>query len=424
MALWLSLIACLLICLLFANIRNPFLLRNLFIFYSFAIYNIAPIVLGASEAEYLGWLLEFVIVLAIFMAGYIFGLRWARRRRGQSNLSNANKQGNDGHLNAALLILFLANTVFLLLTILSYGVAEFYAGAQLVAMIQDYGKANAGGAIVQVVTFALGTATSAGLYVLVERTVNVPGGPIDVARQRNRTRLALRLSFIWLLLFPVLQFSRSALVFGSLTFLSIWSRFARKSFAIRVVLLGLLALGFFVYIGLTRAESLGSRLQVESLFISELTPWAAYRDIKTNIEQLGYQNGRTLFLPFLLRVVPRGLFPNKPQNSAGYYMSMLFPDLFAKGFVIAPTYMGALYLNFGMLGVLAGTFLFGIFSGRIDGIVIYRQFRRIGLFFLVFAIYLSLLRNDPAGTMFDLLISILVYFTISRWAWSKDRPAG
>lgn len=403
-----------------------FLLRHIFIFYVFALYNIAPLVLGTDEAEYYGWFLEFMAVLILFVIGYSLGLRLARRKRGLDTSIRAISEHKVGLLKLGLLALLLVNALVLAQTIMSFGVTEFYAGAQLAAAFETYGKFNPTGAVVQVLTFLLGAMTTALLYVLVEYVVNQQGltqldSVASLRRQSAYKRLALRLSFTWQVFFPLIQFGRSALVFGTLTYLAIRSKLAKKLFTLSTIFLGTLALGFFVYVGLSRAERIGTTSNVESLFISELTPWLAYHDIKTNIEQLGYQHGYTLFMPFLFRVIPRALFPEKPWNTSGYFMTTLYPDQFRAGFALPPTYMGDLYLNYGLLGVLGGIFLLGIFSGYIDGIVIYRQFRHFGLFLIVLTNYFSLLRNNIPDSVFGILIIAVIYFVAKRWVAIPER---
>ncbi|MCX6983443.1 MAG: oligosaccharide repeat unit polymerase [Lentisphaerae bacterium] len=402
-------------CGLFISRKTPFLLRHIFLIYVFAIYNIAPQVLGSDEAEYYGWFLEFMAVLILFVIGYGLGLRLARSKRVPHASIRAISQHKMRLLKLGLLALLLYNALVLAKGIMTLGVTKFYAGAQLVAVIQNYGKADPGGAISYALGFILSTLTVVLLYVWVEWTMNQPASFPTLFRYDTKKRLALRFSFIWLVLFPLVSFSRSGVAFGALTYLAIRSKLSKKLLTLSTLLLGLLALAFFVYVGLARAESLNANSGVRSLFISELTPWSAYREIKANIEQLGYQYGNTIFPSLLLKVIPRGLWPDKPYNSSGYFMTMLHPDQFQAGYALPPTYMGDLYLNFGLPGMLVGIVLLGAFTGRIDGIVIYRQFKHIGLFFIVFASYFTLLRNNIADSMFFLLVNVVLYFIVSKW---------
>ncbi len=404
-----------LICLPFINVRMPFLLRNMFIAYTFAIYNLAPLVFFADQNEIYQWSLEFILVLLLFMGGYSIGMRWARRSIQSLAISRPEAAGRDGIWQPVLLTLFCATGVLIIRDIVSYGMVEYYSGLKLVATIQDYGKLNARGALDQILNFVVSTITIVCLATFVERVNAQRGVSVDPVRHNLKKRTVLRLCAIWLIVFPILQFSRAGLFYGSITYLAIRTQLIKNVFTLKFIALMGLALLFFVYVGLVRDQRLGGTARVNSLFTSELAPWTAYRDIKENMDKLGYQHGNTLFLPFVLKVIPRGLYPDKVQNSAGYYMSVLYPDQFNAGFVVAPTYMGDLYLNFGICGVCVCTIIFGVLSGRVDGILIYQHLQWFGIFIIVFACYISLLRDSLSNAMFNLMVAIVLYLFVSKW---------
>lgn len=413
---YLFIIVLLILCLRLFSFKNLFLLRNVFIVYTFSVYNIAPLVLSTDSVDSYSWSFEFLVVLLLFVVGYIGGLRWARSHKRVAISHSANNRGKERTLVVVLSALLLGNALFLVYKVISFGVADYYAGAQLAATVQNYGKADPTGAFHQVVTFILSAATIACLAVFVERVASQQGALTTTLDYSKKRRLALRLGFAWLVLFPILQFSRSALVYGGATYLAMRSRLRSRPFRLGLVVLAGLALVFFVYVGLSRSYALGGSDKIESLFVSELTPWMAYRDIKVNIDQLGYQYGGTILAPFLLKLVPRGVYPEKPYNTSGYFMTALYPDLFKAGFALPPTLMGDLYLNFGSIGLLLGILVFGTFTGRFDGIVVYRQTRYMGLYFLVFTGYVSLLRDNLADALFVLTTYVLLYFLVSKWA--------
>ena len=80
--------------------------------------------------------------------------------------------------------------------------------------------------------------------------------------------------------------------------------------------------------------------------------------------KLDYQLGRT-YLNAPLFLVPRRFFPDKPSASADLVVEALFPEYHLPGgghtAALPPTMPGELYLNFSIVGIILGMFLFGIF---------------------------------------------------------------
>jgi hypothetical protein len=406
------------ICLPFINFKRPFYVRNIFIIYLYAIYNIAPYVFGETDERYYVWFVEFVVLMMVFLGGYTAGEHRIRFRSLENSLSSKPYvfSYKDNWLVIGMLILLMGNLIVTVQTIMVFGLSEFYSGAQLTAMIADYGKANIGGAFNQIINFGLNAVTMAVLAVLLERMI-VRRFNLERISLHNNVRgcIVFILALIWLLLFPLIRFSRSSFVFGSLLLLAVSFWMRRRFSLVYITVIAACAISVFIFIGQTRSERIGQRVSPSGLFFSELSPWLAYRDIRDNMDQLNYQYGRTLIIPFFLRFVPRGIWPEKPQNSAGYFNNVFHPEASKAGFMTAITYLGALYLNFGFPGIVIGTILLGYFSGCIDGIVIYRQWKKIGMFFIVFFYYVSILRDDPSVVLFNLTITIIIYLLLSRW---------
>lgn len=428
-------IGSLVVCLLFINISHPFLLRHIFLAYSFSIYNIAPLILSEEEVDRYLWSVEFIAIATLFMVGYYLGLRVVRRRQiveAAKISADMALEWKERVLRNSILVLLCGNVIVLLWNVKVFGLHGFYEGAMLAEAVKSYGHLDPSGAITQVMSFVFGSLTLVCLSVLVERMArrqNLGRARVYYRGLTTKKRQVLLLSLISLVFLPVFQLSRSGVVFGILTYLVIRSKISKGIVALGpVILLGMM-FGIFVYIGLVRDQALGGVGRIETIFASELTPWMAYREIRSNIDLLDYQYGKTLIIPFVLKVVPRGLFPDKPYNSSGYYMSVLRPKQFEAGYSLAPTYMGDLFLNLGWPGVLVGTVFLGIFSGRIDRIVLCRQMNKLGLFVVVFASYFALLRNNLSDSIFIIAVNLLLYLVISRWAssyravqWLRWRP--
>lgn len=113
---------------------------------------------------------------------------------------------------------------------------------------------------------------------------------------------------------------------------------------------------------------------------SLLAPYYTFEEIVAGFghfegpPQLEYQWGRTM-LASILFWVPRELWPTKPFG-LGYQLTLWFrPHLAPAGHSMAASYLGELFLNFGVFGVLAGPFLLGYVLGRWDRLI-HRLFYR------------------------------------------------
>jgi hypothetical protein len=74
-----------------------------------------------------------------------------------------------------------------------------------------------------------------------------------------------------------------------------------------------------------------------------------------------YLHGRLYALGIPIILVPRFLWPSKPELDNGYTFSQEYLDLPASSVTSTPiTELGDLYMNFGIAGVLSGMFLWGV----------------------------------------------------------------
>lgn len=417
---YIALFTSLMLLILSLDLRNLFLTRNLFLVYIFLRYNVSPLIFTEFDASYFDWYIEYVVVVLMFVSGYFLGIY--TKKRTYLKLVNIITEDNLKKINRLKILfwlMFAFNFIFILKLIANYGFLAFYSGDMLVDTIKNYGSANAEGALNQVITMALGSAMLALLAVILERTIvrlsnEKPNGAfIEPKDARKSKRLIITLSGALFIILPLLQFSRGSFVLGSIAFMAIyyWSglRYSNKSFFV----VGIAAMTFFIIVGQSRGMLLGDESNASSHFASELTPWIAYRDIKENIDYLEYQYGTTLVIPLVMQIIPRGIWPEKPDNTTAYFNKKIYPDSAGAGFMLAPTVVGILYLNFGIYGVFIGVVLLGFFSGRIDAIVLYKNFHRFGIFVIIFYSYFSLLRNDTSVVVFIIIITTILYH-ISR----------
>jgi oligosaccharide repeat unit polymerase len=407
--------------LILIRYRHPISLCNFYLVYVWALCVLGPVFFGYPGETTAGWSMHFIVLAIIFVVSWGVGGRWPlpQSRRGTiTAVSSTWTRTIDDLLTGTVILLILLQCLVVLVNIRRFGISAYYSGALLVEQIQSYGQASSGGAAYQVVTFALTVITNAVLFFLVTRAYLVgaatAGDSSNAAQYAGRLKnVALRLCFAWLVLVPLIQFSRSGLVYGAIAYLAARSYLKGRTFSLPLIAVGTVAIAFFSIVGLVRESSLGGTAGIGSIFASEVSPWIAYQDIQENIEYLGYQEGRTILIPMLLKFAPRGLVPDKPQNSGGYYMDLMYPDRFDAGFALAPTYLGDLFLNFGKIGVLAGTAILGLLTGVADSLVRRAPERYLGYYLVCLFYYVSVLRDALANSLFNLFSSLIVLFAIS-----------
>jgi len=79
-------------------------------------------------------------------------------------------------------------------------------------------------------------------------------------------------------------------------------------------------------------------------------------------DRMNYQFGSTLFL-WVLSPIPRTMWPQKPEMTEGREVGELIyqkRDENSPGGGVPPGFIAEMYLNFGYLGVIAGTFIAGV----------------------------------------------------------------
>ena len=82
---------------------------------------------------------------------------------------------------------------------------------------------------------------------------------------------------------------------------------------------------------------------------------------------LPFQYGETYIAGFLT-LIPRAIFPNKPLPSTGTFTQAFWPDQWNNfGTTLPAGVFGEAYMNFGIVGAIAGAALFGWALGRIYG---------------------------------------------------------
>lgn len=405
--------------------RHLISLRNIFLIYVWALLILAPQRFGDPDESTAAWSAQFIALALVYVVSWHIGGLWPAGRRRRPATEGAVSPWSrtvDQVLAGIVAVLIALHCLIISTNVVRYGFGAFYSGAMLVDQIQNYGMADGGGAVYQIASFALTTLTNALVIFLVTRAYISRSGSTAASTDGSKTLsqlqvgATLRLCLAWFILVPLLQFSRSGLVFGAIAYVAARSFLRGRLVSIPMLVAVAMAISSFVVVGLARESRLGGTATAVDLFASELSPWVAYRDIRENIEFLGYQNGRTIVAPMVLKLVPRGLFPEKPHNSGGYYMTMMYPERFDAGFALPPTYLGDLFLNFGAAGVVVGTAVLGFFSGAVDVLTRRMPEKYLGFFLLVLLSYVGILRDALANSLFSVLSGLLAFCLLTTLA--------
>lgn len=426
--------------LLTADIKSPMTLKNYFLAYVALVFGLGGGILHLTSEPYLN---EIFAYTAAFLVGYwLFGLSL---NRPEFNPEPPQDRLKIPTIEGAISLVVCLSFLFLVYQISGYGLAGYYRGQALHDQFVNYGKGDTVGGIEQLIRFAL-TYSAAALVILYVWACKLAG-----------TRILYRFPVVALVVTPALSLRRYDAIVGGLTLLAILSyertiaragtRELRRTSAakrsgsgrpapserghvrtgIRVAMAFafLFALATALFVGNLRRSftTNSSDISFTTMATSELTPVAAYTDIRSNIYQLGHPHGRTIVLPLVLKVVPRGWFPDKPLNSGAYAMSIVRTEEFAAGYALPPTYFGDVYLNFGFSGALLLCWALGAVCARLDAGYRRGSLTQMPAFLVVFSAFLPILRNPLSESLFQ-LIATLTLFAIAKRLWRQsDSPA-
>jgi len=127
-------------------------------------------------------------------------------------------------------------------------------------------------------------------------------------------------------------------------------------------------------------------------------------------QEAEFLNGLTL-VSGLVSPVPRIIWENKPRGGANYiYTNTFYPTFYGQiRSEYSVSFLGELYMNFGIIGVWLGFGIFGLFMGFLYNFLIIKG--RESIFILIYSVVVSrtysLLRGDLYNFISQLFISIL-----------------
>jgi oligosaccharide repeat unit polymerase len=349
---------------------------------------------------------------SVFLFGYWL---WTRRA------SPISREGPRASLYALTWVLVALVSVRLAVTayqaLVVYGLRDYVTGAALVGQIKDYGRFSVANGWFVIINYALTFSTVAccGLYIR------------ESLVQNRRPRFGLIAGVM--IAVPILELQRAAIFFGVIFVAVAYIYTARvqgqditRRF-IAAAIGAMLAIGAGLSLGLLRenalfhegltVQSVGTR--VVALVRAEVSPVVVYSSFRTDTGRAyPFQWGRTIFGPLVLKVVPRSWATNKPTNSAAFYMIHYDPKDFALGFVLSPTIWASLFLNFGYVGTILGSFLLGLLSARVDRIFVERRTPEVGWLLIVYYNFYLLLRQDVADMLAVFILTGAVYIALGK----------
>jgi len=424
--------------------QHPVSLRNFFVVYTVALFCIGIPLFNLESALYV----DMVLFVVVFLSGYAFSSLRREQQPDSSPHTSARASAEQSRYRIRLVehlmvVVACFQLLLLAINISRYGVGGFYSGQGLLDQLSTYGKASVSGGVIQIATFLLKYTALAIAIVYVQICM--------------QARMKIRYRFLLLLLvaLPILSLARSDALHGA-GILLVVNASARRisaraaaaeavptatgtadpgraarlpsapkrtlSIAVTMVvaiLAGLLIGGLRQTALLPKAGSTPVERSIP-LLTSELSPIQAYSGIKNNGARLKRQHGATIVLPVIFKLLPRGLFPNKPINSGAYFMSVVRPAEFAAGFALPPTLFGDAHINFGMGGAVLACLLVGLTAARMD--VAYKQARlsRLPWFLIVYANFYALVRSPLSETLAGILLTAAAWAVLSHVLGVRD----
>ena len=145
--------------------------------------------------------------------------------------------------------------------------------------------------------------------------------------------------------------------------------------------------------------------------------------IKYVPQKLDYQYGKTFF-NLLFKPIPSRIWPEKPQGAGYYVTKSLYPKHFAANASIATSLLGEFYLNFHVVGIILGMFLFGLAVSGLYKILTFnlKEFYVIIVYSLAFPYIFSELRGDFAVVSSFFIFELLFLFLALNFI-AKDRQS-
>jgi|688.fasta_scaffold122549_2 oligosaccharide repeat unit polymerase len=405
----------------YLGLKNYFLVYTFLLFYVAGIGNFLP---NSSDIFYD----MLIYILSFFFGRFIYDTLIINNKKisikKYSNLFIKNKkkifsisdkevsEKKIKNLEYILIFLCIIKLALLVNNILQLGISNFYSGQMLAENIQNYGQESFADGLSAVV---LGIQSSISVSVIVLY--------ICFCIKANKYRINYLLLSILLIVMPLISLERGSVAVGVMFLLFVYNFNNQKIAVIRIIAGILIFLIAGIGIGSIRDNYLNQNKSQESstssdipmnIIYGELSPIVAYSEIKSVVEDFGYQYGSTIILPFISKPLPRNWFPDKPLNTSGFYMTAYRPNEFAAGFSLAPSIFGDIYLNFGYLGCIIFSFVLGILFDKFDSSLLNSELTNLPAYLVFYYHIYNFLRNNLSDSLFMILISLGMFLIIRK----------
>lgn len=398
------------------DFSHPFTLHNIVLIYITALFEFGS---GFFTSDPHQTKLIFFPILAFYLLGYWL-TSWIRPPGKAPSIPRARiYQGVIKARDAKPLVKVLTLITILITAIYIFlsGIHQYYSGQTLALSVKAY--ATSGGALgifPGMETILTQLLTSAVAFYAAQCFVN-----------------ARPVAYRWvvgpLIVLPVVTLQRAQGFVGAIVLMGIYAmdrrtRIRRQSgrrrqLYTRLTLVALFVVVAGISIGRIRQQAIanGSSAPAASGGTSaylkeELTPIQAFSEIRSSLQQLKEQHGRTIVVPLLLRYVPRSLYPAKALNSDSYYMESLHSGAYSAGFSMPVTIFGDGYLSFGLVGLLAASLLLGVATRAGDRAMIRSDRFRAVSYLLGAANIYNVLRDCLANSGAQIVLMTTTVFVI------------
>jgi oligosaccharide repeat unit polymerase len=388
------------IVVLIANKQYLFSLRNVFISYTWLVFEFAG--RGYYFPQSMDIYYDFLIYSSIFGCGAVL-VSVVRNSKETSHTEKyfLLKDIDTKKYEKILKVLTLLKIFILILTISNTGIQNFYSGYTLADKIENYSQGGIGEALEVVLNSFESTISMSAICLYTSSCI---------IQKKNINYGLLTFFLIGL---PILSLKRSTILFGVFTLGIIsWLHGSKKIYVMTITLGIILSIISGIFIGNIRSESLSnqsSNLSWQTFIYEEFSPIVAYSEIKRMAEIDGYTFGSTIIYPLIYKPIPRSLMPDKPLNSSATYGYKYDPDSANKGFFMAPTIYGDIFLNFGYIGCILFCFLSGITLENFDIMILKeRKYFYLPLYIMLFYNFYSIMRNNISDSLFSIMLSIIL----------------
>lgn len=365
--------------------------------------------------------IDFIIYSFSFIIGYYFYFILPKRMVKRKILISEESLKLKLKLEKIILCFIIIVYFFKIFTILKVGFINFYTGKLLVESISMYGKENVAATLMNMISIIINTSLQALIIYYIAICIY--------------SKFRIKTSYLVLIyvLFPLISLSRSGFIFG-LLFVLFVNFLIKGSVSFTKIMISIILIIFIgTFFGVIREnrikdvqvnylDNFGEK--IATMIRGELSPIIAYSEIKENIEILDYKYGKTVLLPLIFKPIPRSIWPKKPYNTSGYYMFKLHPESASKGFFIAPSIFGDIFLNFGYFGCIIFTFTFGILISYFDNKLKKLKegkiaFKKIGFLLILFLSFYGVLRNNLPESLFSIFSIYIIFYLLDRVKYFK-----